>query len=77
MTTTLLDRPSAEEITRQAREIRPARTLLSWVAAVLFAVGWLACKTVAVLWLAGAWMFVAVREGWRSARVSRGPGRPG
>lgn len=66
-----------EDITRQAREISPARTVLTWIGAVLFAVGWILRKTVTLLWLAGAWSFVAAREGWREAgraRVSRGTG---
>ena len=66
---------TAEDITRQAREIHPGRTLLSWVAAVLFALGWLTGKTFMLLWLIAMWTFVATREGWREA--SREPGRPG
>jgi len=78
--TTWLERVSTEEITRQAREIHPARTVLTWLAGLLFGLGWVAYKTVAVGWLVCAWSFVAVREGWREAgksRVSRGAGRPG
>ncbi len=74
---TTLDRLTVDDITRQAREILPGRMLLTWIAAVLFAVGWILRKTVTVLWLAAAWTFVAVREGWREAgktRVSRGTG---
>jgi hypothetical protein len=66
-----------DEITRQAREVSPARTILTWIGAVLFALGWVLHKTFMVLWLAGAWAFVAIREGWREAgrtRVSRGTG---
>lgn len=73
----LLDSPRVEDITRQAREIHPARTLLTWIAALFFALGWILHKTFAVIWLAGAWTFVATREGWREAgrtRVSRGAG---
>lgn len=78
MTSALLDRVHVQDITRQAREIRPGRTLLTWVGALLFALGWLAYKLGAVLWLAGAWAYVGVREGWREARrtgMSRGAGR--
>jgi hypothetical protein len=74
---TTLDRIAVEDITRQAREISPGRTLLTWIGALLFAVGWIVRKTFGVIWLAGAWTFVAVREGWREAgraRVSRGTG---
>lgn len=79
MTTVLLDRPQIEEITRQAKEIRPARTVLTWVGAVLFGIGWVVHKAFAVAWFVGAWVFVAVREGWREAgkaKVDRGAGRP-
>jgi hypothetical protein len=68
---------TAEEITRQAREIHPGRTMLSWIAALLFGLGWLTGKTFMVLWLIGAWTYVAAREGWRTAKASREPGRPG
>lgn len=74
---TTLDWVPVDDITRQARDIHPARTLLTWLAAVLFAFGWLLHKTFLVLWLAGAWSYVAAREGWREAgrsRVSRGTG---
>jgi hypothetical protein len=66
-----------DEITRQAREVSPARTMLTWIGAVLFALGWVLHKTFIVLWFAGAWSFVAAREGWREAgrtRVSHGAG---
>jgi hypothetical protein len=75
--TAVLDRFPVEEITREAREIHPGRTLLTWVAALLFGVGWLAFKAFAVLWLAAAWVFVATRKGWRAAKVNHGPARPG
>ena len=75
--TAVLDRFPVEEITREAREIHLGRTLLTWVAALLFGLGWLAFKVVAVLWLAAAWVFVATRTGWRAAKVGHGPARPG
>lgn len=74
---TTLDRIAVEDITRQAREISPGRTLLTWIGALLFAVGWIVRKTFTVVWLVGAWVFVAAREGWREAgraQVSRGTG---
>lgn len=78
MTASLLDRAPLEEITAQAQQIRPARTVLTWIGGLLFALGWVTYKTLAVAWFCGAWAFVAVREGWRDAAgsgVSRGPGR--
>lgn len=84
MTTLLVDRGQLDEITRQAREVHPARTLLTWVASLLFGIGWVAFKVfvvirkvLAVLWLAGAWMFVATRTGWRQAKADHGSSRPG
>jgi hypothetical protein len=78
--TTFDEMLSVNDITRQAREISPGRTILTWIGAVLFALGWILHKTFALLWLAGAWAFVAARKGWREAgrprgtRVSRGAG---
>lgn len=72
---TTLEWVPVDDITRQARDVSPVRTILTWIGAVLFAIGWIARKTLTVLWLAGAWAFVATREGWRQAggtRVSRG-----
>jgi hypothetical protein len=73
------ERVSLERIAEQTREIRPGRTILTWIAAALFALGWVVCRVVAVAWLVCAWSFVAVREGWREAagaKVNRGAGRP-
>lgn len=64
-------------ITAQAREIHPGRTILTWLAIDLFVLGWSVSKVTQVLWLAGAWSFVAAREGWREARLSGGAGRSG
>ena len=77
MTTLLVDRGQLDEITRQAREVHPVRTLLTLIASLLFGIGWLAYKIVAVLWLAAAWMFVATRAGWRVAKADRGSSRSG
>lgn len=68
---------TVDDITRQARAIHPVRTVLSWIAAVLFAIGWVTCKVLGVIWLIFAWTFVAAREGWRSAKLTDEPGRPG
>jgi uncharacterized membrane protein YciS (DUF1049 family) len=65
------------DITRQAREIHPGRVLLSGIAAVLFALGWIIGKTFMAVWFIAMWMFVATREGWRTAKVNDEPGRPG
>ena len=72
MTTTVLDRVPLDEITAQARTVRPARTALTVVAAALFGLGWVTARVFAVLWLSAMWCGVAVREGWRA---SHGPSR--
>lgn len=74
MTTISVD---VDSITRQAREVSFLRTLLTCIGAVLFSVGWVLHKAFALIWLAGAWCFVAAREGWREAgkaRVNRATG---
>lgn len=68
---------TVEQINRQARAIHPLRALLTCVAGVLFALGWVTCKVVGTLWFVTVWMFVATREGWRSAKLSHEPGRQG
>lgn len=73
----LLDGSRVDRITAEARDIRFARVLLTVFAALFFGVGWILRKTFTVIWLAGAWSYVAAREGWREAgktRVSRGHG---
>jgi hypothetical protein len=79
--TSLTELLPLDEINRQAREVHFWRTVLTLVAAVLFGAGWVTAKVFAVLWLAAAWSFTAVRVGWqegrKTAEVSRGPSRPG
>lgn len=62
MTAIDLDRINAE-----AREIHPGRALLSGVASVLYAVGWLARKSL----LAAGWCAACIRLGWRDAAPQR------
>jgi hypothetical protein len=68
MAATVLERVPVDRITAQAREIQFSRTVLTVFAAVLFAVGWLAGKTLAVLWGGVAWSMAAVKVGWDDAR---------
>lgn len=72
MTTSVLDRIPLDEITEQAREVKPGRALLTVVAGVLFGLGWIVAKVFGVAWLGFTWSWVAVREGWRAAH---GPSR--
>jgi hypothetical protein len=58
-----------DEIGSRARELHFWRTVLTIVASVLFAIGWI----VARVWLALAWCMVAVKLGWQSgAQVTHG-----
>ena len=70
--TAMLERVPLDEITAQARDVRPARTALTIIAGTLFGLGWITARVFAVLWLAATWSWVAVREGWRA---SHGPSR--
>ena len=79
--TAITERLPLDEINRQARDVHFWRTVLTLVAALLFGLGWILAKTFAVLWLAAAWSFTAVKVGWqegrKTAEVDRGPARPG
>lgn len=66
--TTLTERIPLDEINREAAEVRTGRAILTAIAAVFFAAGWLAGRIVPVL----MWCAFAVREGFRSAH---GPSR--
>lgn len=69
--TSLTERMPLDRIDRRARQVRPGRAALTVIAAVLFAVGWLACKVFAVAWLAAVWCGAAVIEGWQQARTGQ------
>lgn len=72
--TAVLDRVPVERIGERARAAQPGRVAGTVIAAVLFGLGWLACKACAVTWLAMAWCGSAVIEGWQSARAGRRDG---
>ena len=65
---TLTERVPLDRIEARARHARPGRAVLVVIASVLFALGWLACKALAVAWLAVAWCGSALAEGWQTAR---------
>lgn len=60
-----LDEVMVEQISADARTVDPARVLLTAVAAVFFALGWVAAKVFGGVWLALVWSALAVRAGWR------------
>lgn len=64
---TVLDRVDLAEIRAQASDIQFSRTVLTVLAAVFVAIGWLAYQP----WKAIAWSFAAVKVGWRLAQQPR------
>jgi len=60
-----------DRIERRARQAHPGRVLLTVIAAILFAAGWVTYKACAVAWLAAAWCGSAVIEGWQSAKAGQ------
>lgn len=70
--TTLVDTTS---ITDQARQIRFWPTLLALIAFGLIGLGRVTYRVFAFAWLAGAWTFCAVRQGWREAQAADGAKR--
>jgi hypothetical protein len=76
--TALSARPDVDVITARAREARPGRMLLTVLASLMFAVGWVLAQAVTLsekagggLWLAAAWCWFAGVEGWRQARAAK------
>ena len=72
---TIFDPAVTQRITAEAREKQAGRTalavlraVLTALAAVLYAAGWIAFKTLAGLWFAAAWIGTAVKVGWQEAR---------
>lgn len=72
MAVTWVQRVPVDQINEQAKEVRFWRTVLTVIAGLLFALGWLAAKGFAVTWLAVSWSVVAVRVGWSEARGPAG-----
>jgi hypothetical protein len=66
--TAVLDRVPIDRISAEAREVHFGRTLLTIFAGVLYGIGWVAAKTVGLVWRAVAWSAVAVKVGWLEAR---------
>jgi len=73
---TFFDQTVTDRITADARQINfrhtalaALRALLTAIAAVLYAVGWITFKTLAGLWFAAAWVGAAVKVGWQEART--------
>lgn len=54
-------------ISEEARQVQFSRGLLTIIAAVLYAVGWITRKVFVALWLVAAWSWTALRLGWQEA----------
>lgn len=67
---TTLHSVDTRAITAQARQVRFWPTLLALTAFLLIGLGRLTYRLVAFAWLAGAWTFCAVRQGWREAKAA-------
>lgn len=63
-----------ERVESEARQIRPGRTVLTVIAAVLYAVGWLIGQVFRAVWLVVSWSLAAAKVGFREARTPRRKG---
>jgi hypothetical protein len=69
---TIAQRVQLDRITAEARQIEIGRTLLTLIAVVLYAVGWLVGFVIKAAFVVVAWSFAAVKVGWNDARPRRG-----
>jgi hypothetical protein len=65
----LMDTVPVERINAEARDVQFGRTVLTIIAALFFAIGWIAARTLGVLWLALAWSATAIKVGWQAGRA--------
>lgn len=80
---TVLDHVPVAAITERAARVHPGKVALAWLTAaatalagLLYLVGWVPAKALRGLWLALAFTWAAVAEGWTDAwpRPDRGDG---
>lgn len=71
MTASLLDRVPLDQITEQARQVKFGRAVKRLLITTLFLIGWVAAKTLGVVWLGLAFCWCAVDRGWREAQGNR------
>lgn len=62
-------------INAEARQIHFGRMVLTVLAAILYAIGWITRKVFVVLWLTLTWSWAAIRIGWRDAAPKPTPPR--
>lgn len=68
--TTITARIPVERIAERAAALDPVRLLLALLAAPFLLIGWVAGKTVSIVWLVVSWMWAAVLVGWEQGRGS-------
>lgn len=64
---TFFDEALTTQVTAEARETHFWRTVLTAIAGLLYALGWLTYKLFAGVWFVMAWCGAAVKIGWREA----------
>jgi hypothetical protein len=62
---TVFDQALPARVTAATPDVHIGRLLATVLAAVFYALGWVAAKTVRVVVFAVSWSFTAVRLGWR------------
>lgn len=65
---TVLDSTFVDRVNAEAKDIQFGRTLLTWLAALLYGIGWLIGKVFVVAWLAVTWTYAAAKVGFQDAR---------
>lgn len=73
MSTAILERVPVDQITEQARQAQFARTVLTVLAALFYAIGWVAGS----LWFAASYAGFSIKAGWIEGRRSSGGRRAG
>lgn len=68
---TMIDRIPLERITTEAREVHFGRTVATFIAGLLWMLGWVVAKAFGVVWFAAAWSATAVKVGWDEGRKAR------
>lgn len=58
----------ADQVRAEARQLDPARVLLTLLMVPFVVVGWLSGKTVAAVWFVASFAWTAAVVGWRMAR---------
>jgi hypothetical protein len=64
----MIDNAIVGRIGAEAREIQFGRTILTILAAIFFALGWISARVLGFVWFALAWSATAVKVGWIEGR---------